>query len=56
MGKKIITEADRKRAPAPKTPEGTLAVKRRGGGQQVSRARGSATRTKKSPGKRAHQG
>ena len=56
MGNKIVTEADRKRSAAPKTPEGATAFKRQGAGQQVSRARGSATRTKKNPGKRAHQG
>lgn len=55
MGNKIKTEADRKRTPAPKTQEGT-SVKRLGGGQRVSRARGSHTQSKKNPGKRAHSG
>ncbi|MEJ6023340.1 hypothetical protein [Ramlibacter sp. PS4R-6] len=55
MGNKIVTEADRKRTPAPKTATGT-AVKRDGGGQKASRARGSHTNNKKNPGKRAHQG
>jgi hypothetical protein len=56
MGNKIVTEADRKHTPSPKTREGFPALKRSGGGQHASRARGSATRTKKNPGKRAHQG
>ena len=55
MGKKIVTEADRKRTPAPKTPEGS-SVKLQGGGQLRSRARGSHTPSKKNPGKRAHSG
>lgn len=55
MGKKIVTEADRKATPAPKTSEG-LAVKKQGGGQMRSRKRGSHTQTKKNPGKRAHSG
>lgn len=55
MGKKIVTEADRKATPAPKTSEG-LATKRMGGGQMRSRARGSHTNNKKNPGKRAHSG
>lgn len=55
MGNKIVTEADRKRTPAPKTSEG-YSVKREGGGQRASRARGSHTNNKKNPGKRAHQG
>jgi hypothetical protein len=56
MGNKLVTEADRKRTPAPKTREGFSALKRSGGGQKASRERGVATRTKKNPGKRAHQG
>ena len=56
MGNKIVTEADRKRTAAPKTREAFSALKRAGGGQKASRARGTATRTKKNPGKRAHQG
>ena len=55
MGNKIVTEADRRRSPAPKTAEG-FTIGRQGGGQKVSRARGTATRTKKNPGKRAHKG
>ncbi|HTH77524.1 MAG TPA: hypothetical protein VL593_01000 [Ramlibacter sp.] len=55
MGKKIVTEADRKATPAPKTTEG-LAVKGLGGGQMRSRKRGSHTNNKKNPGKRAHSG
>ena len=55
MATKIRTEADRKRTPAPKTPGGQ-AVKREGGGQRSSRARGSHTQSKKNPGKRAHSG
>ena len=56
MGKKIVTEADRKRTPAPKTPAGSSAFKRQGGGQKSSLERGVATRSKKNPGKRPHQG
>jgi hypothetical protein len=52
MGNKITTEADRRATPplpgAKATPQGV--------GQRVSRARGSHTRSKKNPGKRAHQG
>ncbi|HVZ43226.1 MAG TPA: hypothetical protein VHA82_05400 [Ramlibacter sp.] len=55
MGNKIVTEADRKRSPKAKTPEG-YTIARQGDGQKVSRARGVATRTKKNPGKRAHKG
>jgi hypothetical protein len=55
MGNKIVTEADRKRSASPKTAEG-FKTTREGVGQQISRARGSATRSKKNPGKRAHKG
>ncbi len=55
MGNKIVTEADRKRTPAPKAGEGYPA-KRDGIGQRISLERGVATRNKKNPGKRAHQG
>lgn len=55
MGNKIVTEADRKRTPAPKTTEGNK-IKREGTGQRISRERGTATRSKKNPGKRAHKG
>ena len=56
MGNKIVTEADRKRTPSPKTPEGTTALQRPGKGQKSSLERGSHTRSKKNPGKRPHQG
>lgn len=55
MGNKIVTEADRKRTPAPKTSQG-YSIKREGGGQKRSLERGSHTRSKKKPGKRPHSG
>ena len=55
MGNKIVTEADRKRTPAPQTAEG-YRITKEGTGQRISRARGAATRSKKQPGKRAHKG
>jgi hypothetical protein len=55
MGNKIITEADRKRSPAPPRTEG-YTVHRDGGGQKISLERGKATRSKKNPGKRPHKG
>jgi hypothetical protein len=55
MGNKIVTEADRKRTPAPKVVEG-YKITKEGTGQRISRERGSATRSKKNPGKRAHKG
>lgn len=55
MGNKIVTEADRKATPAPKTAEG-LVVKRNGGGQKGSQERGTWSRSKKNPGKRPHKG
>ena len=55
MGNKIVTEADRKRAPRP-TPMPGMAVTTHGRGQRVSLERGVATRSKKNPGKRANQG
>jgi hypothetical protein len=55
MPKKIVTEADRKRTPAPSAVEG-YSTKRSGGGQRISLERGVATRSKKNPGKRPHQG
>ena len=55
MGNKIVTEADRKRTPTPKTAEG-LSVRKQGTGQKVSLERGVATRSKKNPGKRPHKG
>ncbi|WP_198971574.1 hypothetical protein [Xylophilus sp. ASV27] len=55
MGNKIVTEADRKRAPAPVPLPGTT-LTAAGRGQRRSLERGSATRSKKNPGKRAHKG
>ncbi len=55
MGNKIVTEADRKRTPAPKTAEG-YRIAKEGTGQRISRERGVATRSKKNPGKRAGKG
>jgi hypothetical protein len=55
MGNKIVTEADRKRTPAPKTAEG-LSIAKEGRGQRISLERGTATRSKKNPGKRPHKG
>ena len=55
MGNKIVTEADRKRTPAPKTAEG-YRVAKEGTGQKVSLERGKSTRSKKNPGKRPHKG
>ena len=54
MGNKSVTEADRKATPHPPAPNGvTLTTKR---GQKVSLERGSHTRSKKKPGKRAKKG
>ncbi len=55
MGKQIVTEADRQRAPKPK-PSPTYTPPKSGQGQRISQERGVATRSKKNPGKRAHQG
>lgn len=55
MGKKIVTEADRKRAPRP-TPMPGMPQVRNGGGQRSSLERGSHTHYKKNPGKRTHAG
>jgi hypothetical protein len=55
MGNKIVTEADRKRTATPKPPAG-VTLARSGGGQKVSLERGTATRSKKNPGKRPHKG
>jgi len=55
MGNKIVTEADRKRSPVPKASP-TYTPPRAGNGQRVSLERGTATRNKKNPGKRPHQG
>ncbi|HSV52332.1 MAG TPA: hypothetical protein VLJ57_09465 [Burkholderiaceae bacterium] len=54
MGNKIVTEADRKRTPASPNTEGY--TQRSGRGQKISLERGSATRSKKNPGKRPHKG
>jgi len=55
MGNKIVTEADRKFTPQPTLPNGT-SLPTPGRGQKASRARGTATRSKKNPGKRTHKG
>jgi hypothetical protein len=55
MGSKIVTEADRKRTPPPEVTEGYMTAKH-GRGQKISLERGTATRSKKNPGKRPHQG
>lgn len=55
MGNKIVTEADRKRTPAPPAPKG-VTFTRQGGGQRSSLERGSHTHHKKNPGKRPHSG
>lgn len=55
MGNKIITEADRKFTPQPTLPNGK-SLPTPGRGQKASRARGTATRSKKNPGKRTHKG
>ena len=55
MGNQIVTEADRKATKSVKPQPGT-AVVRHGGGQNRSLERGTATRSKKNPGKRAHKG
>ena len=55
MPKKIRTEADRLASPKPIPMPGYTAP-RTGGGQKVSLERGTATRSKKNPGKRAHKG
>lgn len=54
MGNKIQTEADRKATPRPASPKGTTPTT--GHGQKVSLERGSHTRSKKNPGKRAGKG
>ena len=54
MANKIRTEADRKATPRPASPNGTTPTT--GHGQKVSLERGSHTRSKKNPGKRAHKG
>jgi hypothetical protein len=54
MGNKIVTEADRRASPRPAAPAGTTPTNQRG--QRVSLERGSHTRSKKNPGKRAKKG
>jgi hypothetical protein len=54
MGNKITTEADRKATPRPSAPKGTTLTAHRG--QKVSLERGTHTRSKKNPGKRAKKG
>ena len=54
MGNKIITEADKRATPPSAAPTGvTFTV---GNGQKISQERGSHTRSKKNPGKRARKG
>ena len=55
MGKQIVTEADRQRAAKPKASP-TYTPPKSSQGQKISQERGVATRTKKNPGKRPHQG
>ena len=55
MGNKIVTEADRKRTPRPIPAKG-MTLPTPGRGQSISLERGVATRSKKNPGKRPHQG
>ncbi len=55
MGNKIVTEADRQRAPKPTPLPGTT-LRTGGRGQRVSLERGVATRSKKNPGKRSNKG
>ena len=54
MGNKIITEADKRFTPPMKSPTGVTLTT--GKGQKVSKERGSHTRSKKNPGKRARKG
>jgi len=54
MSKVFRTEADRKATPRPAAPKGVCYTT--GKGQKISLERGSHTRSKKNPGKRAHQG
>lgn len=55
MGNKIVTEADRKATPPLPAPKG-FSMPRNGGGQRISKERGTHTHYKKNPGKRPHQG
>ena len=54
MPKKIRTEADAKATPPVKPPPGVTLTA--GRGQKISLERGSHTRSKKNPGKRAGKG
>lgn len=54
MAIKIRTEADAKATPRALPKQGTNLSA--GGGQKVSKERGSHTRSKKNPGKRARKG
>jgi hypothetical protein len=54
MPQKIRTEADRKASPRPTPVAGQTLTS--GRGQKRSLERGTATRSKKNPGKRAHKG
>lgn len=54
MGNQIKTEADRRATPRPATPSGVTYTPH--SGQKVSLERGSHTRSKKNPGKRAKKG
>ena len=54
MGNKITTEADRRATPKVAPTPGTNLTT--GRGQKISKERGSHTRTKKNPGKRARRG
>ncbi len=55
MGTQIVTEADRKATPPPKPLPG-MSSPTAGRGQRVSLERGTATRSKKNPGKRSKKG
>jgi hypothetical protein len=55
MGNKIVTEADRKATPRPVVANGAV-LPTPGRGQRRSLERGTATRSKKNPGKRPHSG
>jgi hypothetical protein len=54
MGNKIVTEADKRFTPPLKAAIGVTFTA--GKGQKVSKERGSHTRSKKNPGKRARKG
>ena len=54
MGNKIKTEADRLATPRPPAPAGVTVTIRKG--QKRSLERGTATRSKKNPGKRSKKG